>query len=109
AFGIVEAMMFHIGIEVAAGSRELRPFALRGLMNVHGMFAGWKALEIEGNFDSRAFGRNLRGAHVFAVGVLQGYLSWLAGRVHGGAKQSRERHSHQFGAECSADHNASLS
>ena len=71
AFGILEAMLLHIGIEVAARGGELRPFALRVLMDVDGMLARGQIFEVERDLDARAFVGDLRDADVFAVGILQ--------------------------------------
>src|ERR1039457_4592257 len=50
--GILQAMVLLVGIEVAAGRRECRPFALGHLMRMRGMIARRQILEVQ--LDSHA-------------------------------------------------------
>src|ERR1700730_3383447 len=71
AFGILQSMLLAIGIEMGSRGLEVRSIALRVLMKVDGMYAGWKILEIEFHSDSRGGFPQNRSTHSLAVGILK--------------------------------------
>jgi FKBP-type peptidyl-prolyl cis-trans isomerase FklB len=71
ALRIFQPMFLPVGIEVASRRLEVGGIALRVLMKVDGVFAGWEILEIEFHSDSgRRFPQN-GGAHNLALSILE--------------------------------------
>ena len=65
AFRILQAMMLHVRIEVAAGGRERRAFAFRHRVHVDGVLARRKIHQVEANFHAVRRRRKFRGADAF--------------------------------------------
>src|SRR5438105_10647992 len=72
AFGVLQTMMFGVGIKVPASGFEVRAFTLRGLMNMDAVVDRLQVVQVE--FDANAvLGRRERGCpDALSLGVLQG-------------------------------------
>jgi hypothetical protein len=71
AFGILQSVLFGVGIEVRAGGFEVGGFALGILVNVNGVFAGRKIMEVELEAGASCVIPNKDRAYGFALSVLE--------------------------------------
>ena len=71
AFGIVESMLFAVGIEVRTGGFEVRCNAARILMEVNSVLAGGKAVKMQLEGNGRSLLRDENGADVLALGIFE--------------------------------------
>jgi len=84
SLGILQTVMFFVGIEVAAGGSESRRLALGVLMDVDSMFAGRKILQIQLDLDTVGLASAKRcDSDAFPLGVFQFDL--------GGSGKDRDR------------------
>ena len=71
AFGIVEAVPFIVGIEMRAGGFEIGRIALGVLVEVDGVLAGRKIVQVKLEADAWSLLRDGDGADGLALGVLE--------------------------------------
>src|SRR5690242_18371280 len=70
-FGVLQAVVLAGGIEMASGRLEVWALALGRLMDMNGMFAGCKIVEIELDFHALGVGREGSIANILALAILQ--------------------------------------
>jgi hypothetical protein len=80
ALRILQTVMLHVRIEVAAGRCERRSLALRHRVNVNPVHARWKTRQIEANAHALWRGRKFRRADAIALPVVQLRLDRLLRR-----------------------------
>ncbi len=71
AFGIVEAMLFAVGIEMGAGGFEIGRIAFGVLVEVDGVLAGRKIVQVKLEADAWSLLRHGDGADGLALSVLE--------------------------------------
>jgi hypothetical protein len=69
------------GIEVRARGGEVGGITLCHLMDVDGMLARRKILDVESDFDAFGSARKQRCSHILAVGILEFNSNWLGAGV----------------------------
>ena len=74
AFRILQAVMLHVRIEVAAGGRERRAFALGHRVHVDGVLARRKIHQVQFNVHALRGRRKFRRAHALSLRVVELHL-----------------------------------
>src|SRR5207247_4804404 len=71
AFGILQSVLFIIGIEMRAGRLEIGWIALRILVDVDGMFSRWQIVQVEPDHHALFALIHNRRTYALALRVLQ--------------------------------------
>lgn len=99
AFRIIESVLLAFGIEMWAGGLEIRRFALRLLMEMDGVLAGRKIVEMQLEGDGRSVLRDENAAYIFALGVFEFDFGFGGAGKRGGNQNGDEEEPWIFHAE----------
>ena len=83
AFRILQSVMLHVRVKMAAGRGERRAFAFRDRVHVNGVLARRKIHQVEFNVHALRCRRKFRRADALSLGVVELYLDRLRGRGNG--------------------------
>ena len=105
SFRILEAMLLPIRIEVSPGGFEIGTLTLCVLMDMHGVLAGRKILQVQVDLYPGLIPFHGGGANAFSLGVLEFNSCALAGSVK---PRAAEKQGEQYGEGFGSFHKAKL-